>query len=120
MAGPRACSSPRRNPSSVKRGNDEHAEQAPKTSIDGSGAPTQAPAVELQLIAVALAFSLLFPLPLTASSTLHSSRELFTEPQGALTNISGSYAPSANTSRAHRLAPPLQLLLLPKSYSNST
>ena len=45
MAGPRARSSPRRNPSPVKRGNDEPAEQAPGTSIDGSGTPTPTPAV---------------------------------------------------------------------------
>ena len=107
MAGPRAYNSPCWNPSPVKRGNDEHAEQAPGTLFDGSGAPTQAPAVELWSIAVALAFSVSFPLAFTASSTPHSSRELFTEPQKNSTNISGSYGPSANTSRAHRLAPPL-------------
>ena len=37
MAGTRACSSPRRNPSPVKRGNGEPAEQAPGASIDSSG-----------------------------------------------------------------------------------
>ena len=76
---------------------------------------------ELQLIAMAFALPLSFFFALTASSSaLHFCRELFTEPQGAPTNISRSYAPSANTSRVYRLAPPLQLFLLPKSHPNSS
>ena len=54
---------------------------------------------------MALVLLLLFLLVFTASYTSHSSKKLFTEPQGALTNISDFYAPNANISRAQWLAP---------------
>ena len=58
---------------------------------------------------MALALSLLSLLALTTSFAPHSSRELFTEPQGALTNNSSSYAPSANTFYFHQSQQPLSL-----------
>ena len=85
-----------------------------------SSAPLISPLNKLQelwLIAMAPAFSFSFPLAITASSAFHSSKELFTKLQGAQTNISGSYASSANISHAYQLTSPLQLLFPTKSHS---
>ena len=49
-----------------------------------------------------------------------SSMSLLNKAPRALIDNSGSRAFTVNTSSAHRLASPFQLLLLPNSYSNST
>ena len=89
MARTCARSSSRQNPSPIKYGNGEPAEQAQRALIDSIKSYSQ------------------------SSRSSQSLKEL--QP------ISSDFCtPTVNIFRAYRLAPPLQLLFLPKSYLNSS